>query len=657
MSSELLQSATLEVENIGGIDRTEVDVEPGITVLSGRNATNRTSLLQAFMAALGSERASLKADAEAGHAELELEGKTYIRHLERAGNEIRMDGEPYLEDAELADLFAFLLESNEARRTVTTQGDLRELVLRPVDTGAIEREIERLKSEKDEISSELDKLESLKRELPELEQERTQLEEKIAGKREELSSVQEAIEEIDHEATERSDAEDELDERLGELSNLRSSLEDVEFDIETERESLEALREDREELTDEKTELPASDPGAEDEIDEEIETLQSRAKSLDRAVRQLQDIVQFNEEMLEGTHPEVREALLQGDAGGAGDEVTDQLLESDDSVLCWTCGSEVDRTQIESTLEQMRSLHASKLNQQKDLEEQIRELRSRRRKLESTRERRRSIETRLDEISTEIVTREDRLESLQDRRDELEGEIDDVSSTVEELEAAVAEESDDDGPQMLELNKEANDLEFTLGRLERERESVSDDIDEIEASLAREETLEDRLESIRDELENQRTRIERIEREAVESFNEHMATVLEVLDYSNIERIWLERVERTVREGRRTVNRGEFDLHVIRSAADGRTYEDTIEHLSESEREVTGLIFALAGYLVHEVYEELPFVLLDSLESLDSDRIASLVEYFGEYCDYLVVALLPEDARALDDEHTFIESI
>jgi hypothetical protein len=43
-----------------------------------------------------------------------------------------------------------------------------------------------------------------------------------------------------------------------------------------------------------------------------------------------------------------------------------------------------------------------------------------------------------------------------------------------------------------------------------------------------------------------------------------------------------------------------FDLHVIRSTGEGTTYEDSISHLSESEREVTGLVFALAGYLVHD---------------------------------------------------------
>jgi hypothetical protein len=48
---------------------------------------------------------------------------------------------------------------------------------------------------------------------------------------------------------------------------------------------------------------------------------------------------------------------------------------------------------------------------------------------------------------------------------------------------------------------------------------------------------------------------------------------------------------------------------------------------------------------------------LDSLEALDSNRIAALVEYFGEYAEYLVVALLPEDAAALGDEYQRVTDI
>jgi hypothetical protein len=68
-------------------------------------------------------------------------------------------------------------------------------------------------------------------------------------------------------------------------------------------------------------------------------------------------------------------------------------------------------------------------------------------------------------------------------------------------------------------------------------------------------------------------------------------------------------------------------------------------------------VFALAGYLVHEVYDTVPVMLLDSLEAINADRIAALVEYVADHADYLVVALLPEDANALDQDYQRITEI
>jgi DNA repair exonuclease SbcCD ATPase subunit len=200
-------------------------------------------------------------------------------------------------------------------------------------------------------------------------------------------------------------------------------------------------------------------------------------------------------------------------------------------------------------------------------------------------------------------------------------------------------------------------MEFELGQLEDDLKSVTAEIEQIDTELKNRDDLQRRREEISDEIEELRTRIERTEREAVEQFNDHMETVLELLDYANLERIWLERKEQTVSKGRCTVEESTFDLHVMRSTADGTTYEDTVDHLSESEREVTGLVFALAGYLTHGVYETCPFLLLDSIEAIDSDRIAQLVEYVSEYAEYVVVALLPEDARALDHEYRRVTDI
>ena len=136
-----------------------------------------------------------------------------------------------------------------------------------------------------------------------------------------------------------------------------------------------------------------------------------------------------------------------------------------------------------------------------------------------------------------------------------------------------------------------------------------------------------------------------------------METVINVLEYENLARVWIERTETEVREGRRKVDKQMFELHIIRESDEKRVYEDDLSNLSESEREVTGLVFALAGYLVHDVQTEIPFMLLDSLEAIDSDRIAKLIDHFEAYPDYLIAALLEEDADATSDEYTLISDI
>lgn len=133
------------------------------------------SFLQAVMAGLRSDRASLKADADEGQVELELDGDSYTSTLTRTPNGVTATGKSYVDDAELADLFAFLLESNEARWVVERGDDLREFIMRPVDTDVINAEIQCLRNRKDELDAELDALEDERARLPELESEKRRL--------------------------------------------------------------------------------------------------------------------------------------------------------------------------------------------------------------------------------------------------------------------------------------------------------------------------------------------------------------------------------------------------------------------------------------------------------------------------------------------------
>ncbi|MFB6109700.1 MAG: archaea-specific SMC-related protein, partial [Halodesulfurarchaeum sp.] len=612
-------------------------LSPGVTVLEGENASNRTSFLRSIMAALGSDQPSLKADATTGHVELTLDGETYTRTLERTNTGVRTGGDPYLDDPTLADDFAFLLETNPARQAVTRQDDLRPVIMDPIDTAAIQAEITRKTTRRSQIDEQLAELDDLRDRRPELEEKRTQIETDIEEKREELSAVESEIAEAEVDVAETSERKAALESAFEEVQQLRTELDSVTDRLRSERENLADAREERASLEDEREGMPESLEERRREIESELSTLREEKSRLESEMSEIQNLVQFNE-----GHLEEDDTLLE--PREETEDVTDRLVDTD-AVTCWTCGSTVERAQIESTIDRLRELRSSKLEEVQALESDIESLQSELTELESRVERREEIEREQRSLAQEIEDREQSIAELETRRDELEAAIEDAEADIEAMEFAENHEA------LLDLHHRANRLELEIERLQEERADVEEELSSIADRLEHESELEAEREAIAEELSELRTRVDRIEREAVEEFNGRMEEILDVMDYANIARIWIERRDQD-RDGD-----PEFELHVIRNDATGTAYEDTIEHLSESEREVTGLVFALAGYLVHDVSETVPFMLVDSVEALDSDRIARLVSYFEDHAPYLVIALLPEDARALDESYRRITEI
>lgn len=636
--------AELDVQNIGGINETSVVFEPGVTILAGRNASNRTSLLQAMMAAVGSDNVSVKADAEEAYVEMILNGESYTRTLKRRDETVATSGDPYLEDSTAVDLFAFLLESNEARRAVVTNGDLREIIMRPIDTDEIQAEIDRLIEERQQVDNELEELDNLKDRLPSLEEKRTRLEGQIDEKKAKLEDVEAEIEAADANIEQSREEQKELEEKLEELREKRSDLEDVRYQLETEQDSIESLQAEKRKVEADHEELPETPAGDLEELESRIERLRSQKRELESEVNEIQSVIGFNQEQLEEGVKEFMEAVEDD-----SETVTDELL-PDETVTCWTCGSEVRADQIEVTIKNLRELSQEMVGEINDIEAGLKEAKKKRRELQTQQREQERLERRQRELDNELEQTEARIKTLSERREKLRDEIKTIEDEVEALENDAYEE-------ILDLHKEANQLEYDLGKLENDLERVEGNIATIEDRLNEESELEAQREEFNAEIEELRTKIGRIEQEAIKEFNEHMETILEVLEYNNLARIWLERTETEIREGRRKRTKSVFESHIVRQTESGATYEDRVENLSESEREVTGLVFALAGYLAHEVHEIVPFMLLDSLESIDSERIATLVEYLEEYSAYLVVALLPEDANALNEEYRRVEEI
>ncbi|MFB6201020.1 MAG: archaea-specific SMC-related protein [Halorhabdus sp.] len=637
MSQPRKSVARLAVRHIGGITATEIELRPGVTALVGQNATNRTSLLQSIIAVCGGSDVSIRGDAEAGHVELELDGDTYSRTLRRCSGTIAASGEALLADPRAAELFAFLLESNPVRRAVARGDPLRDLIMEPVDTEDIEQEIARLRAEKREIEDELESIADRRTRLPRLEERQEQLDDQIEARRQELAEKRDQLA-LSDEQLDQDPRNAELDEQLEQLSEKRTRLEEVRSDRDIEEATIEEIRNEIEELEAERDELPAAPEETITEIDRQIEFVREQKRDAEASMNDLQRIIQFNEEMIGGANIKLLEDRVADDESPS---VTDQLVE-DERVVCWTCGTEVEKQAIESTLDRLRRVRRDELEKAGSLDDRLDELEAKRDQLEQQRQRKAAIDRKLDSLRSELAESERRVERLDTRITELADDIAEIEADVERLQ-------DQAHSELLAVQEAVDELEFELERLREEREQVEAQRERIEERLTDQEELEAKRETLQEAITEQRTRIERIEEEAVEQFNAQMEDLLDLLGYDNIDRIWL--------ESREMDDERVFELHVVRTTEAGATYEDTVDHLSESEREVTSLVFALAGYLAHDVYEDFPFLLLDSLEAIDAQRLASLIEYVSDYAEYVVTALLPEDARALDDDFDRITDI
>lgn len=630
------ERARLRVENIGGIDNCEVEFSPGVTVLTGRNATNRSSLLKALTSALGGSAATLKSDADEGRVELQLGDTNYYRRFNRQDGTISVDGEPFTDNKEMVDLFAALLESNPARRAIERGDNLRDIIMRPVDTEAIEQQINELEQERTRLGNQIAETSEEIERLPVLEERRTALQSEVTELDTEIKELREAIESHELDPANADKARD----AVTELEEVRQELQRKREQAETQRDSLDALHEERDDLQSELTEIE-QESSTLSNIDDQLERLQNRERSLSDTISDLSAIVEFNQNVLSGDMGPVSPDEDQ--------DVTAKLDPASESVECWTCGRTVERGALEDKLDELRAVVSEKHEEHQEIKDKIEKLHQKQNEQAKHEQRRKTIQHSLEDIETEIDRQKAKLQSIEATIEELVAEQEDARERVEKTEELRNSE-------LLNTYERLSELEYERGQRETELRDVEDEISRLEDLKQEQSQLEAQQDEIREELKAQRTRITDLEKEAINAFNEHMEAVLELLEYENIERVWIQRKEgaefHSSHGGYRGGSVTKFEINVVRETDSGSVYEDSIENFSESERNVVGLVVALAGYLVHDVHQMVPVMLLDSLEAIDSERIASLIDYFSDYSPYLLVALLPEDAAALDTTYT-----
>ena len=570
----------IEIENVAGILDGSATIEPGLNAVRASNWQGKSSFVASIKTALGVST-PLTEGQDAGRVHLDARDRTIEVELVRENGSVRRRGRPYLEDEYdiiRTDLFACLDERNEIRRAVREGGDLKNVLMRPLDFQNIDEQIADLKREREQVESELAQANEAKKRLPSVQEKVTRLESEL----EDLREQHEALTEGDEtDAGSSPSAQNELAQAQSERDQAANQIERLERSIERTESRLGERR----------NELDEMESIEDEDVEAELAKARDQLQESKRDIEVLQSVYSANEMVLK----ENRLDLLT--------EVQREL--TGDTVECWTCGSDVSRSDIEDHLDQIGDKIANLRAKAESRRDAVEEL-------EARREDRNQAQRRKRDLESEIAELEEKLADYRQSLEDAERRFEDAEERVEELSDSVHETVD-----------EITDVESDIKYREAELKDAEDELDALETRASRVEQLEAERDELDAEIEELRNRKDTIKYETREAFDEAMQDLLSRFD--------------TGFETARLTS--EFELVVAR---EGR--EASLDALSEGELELLGFVTALAGYEAFDVADAVPILLVDGVGGLADDNLHTLVDYLRERSEYLVFTVYPEYA-------------
>lgn len=570
----------IDITRIGGILDGSATIEPGLNAVRASNWQGKSSFVKAIKTGLGVSK-PLTEGASDGHVRLSTPEKDVAVSLYRRDGRIEREGDPYFTDeydASRTELFACLDESNQIREAVRRGESLEDVLMRPLDFQNIDERIAKLKREREQVESELKNAKEAQKRLPQVQEKVNRLESELADLREsyeELSAEQEGddVESPQSVQQKLAQAQSDRDQAENQISRLEQSIERTESRLETKREELADI----------------DVPTDESEIESRLADARDRLQQIESDIEVVQSVHSANQMVLS----ENRVDLLT--------EVQREL--SGDTLVCWTCGSETRRDDVEEMNETLRekltSLRAEKENQR----DKVESLEAQREEIKQNRRRKRDLESEITRLEEKLADQREDLSEQKERRDEAAERVEELSTSVDET------------------VEEITDLESDIKYREAELKDAESELEELKQRADRVDQLQSERDDLRQEIEELRNRKDEIKFQAREAFDEALQDVLSRFD--------------TGFETARLT--GDFTLVVAR---DGR--EASLDALSEGELELLGFVTALAGYEAFDVADVTPIMLVDGVGSLADDNLHTLTEYLNEQAEYLVFTVYPE---------------
>ena len=580
----------LDVSNIAGIRTGEPTLKPGINAVQASNWQGKTSLVTALRTVLGAEvtSATLTDGAETGYVQLQTPEQAYERRLQRTGDRVTAEGEPYLTTAQqriAAELFAFLDEHNRIRTAVREGEDLTPQLIEPLEREDIDGQIQRLKSERETVDTELDHAQQAAEQLPAKTEKITELETKLA-------EIEAEMEDLEGDATE-SGEQAELREELTVARREREQVSQRVNRLERKIESLESQIETKESELEDMTVPDRSN------FSEKLEENRAALLEIDSEIETLESLYNATNAVLDGGHLD-----LVADV--------DRRIEGD-HLSCWVCGNETTREAIETRMEGLSDAISERREQRAELQSTVSDLETNQREIEQKRRQKHTLKNEINTLQT----------NLADSREEISAARSDLADHTERVETL---ESD-----VQETDDQRKSLEQELARTEAKLESQRSEQVDLESRAEQRDQLQARYESLSEEIEELRSRREQVIRTARTAFDNALEDVVEKFNPS---------FERARLKNHVDPDSGQTEQLELIIARDGR--EISVDALSEGEVELIGLIAALAGYEAFDVGQQVPCILLDDLGGLASEHIHTLVEYLKPRTEYIVTTAYPE---------------
>lgn len=599
----------LEVSNIGGIEKETFELSPGVTLLTGPNASNKTSLLNAFAFALGAKSAPLRSGSTEGWVELSNDDINIHRQLTHANGETKISGQSLLEttedsagDPKCLATFINLLEFNSFRTAIRRGDPIESLLMGPLDIEDLEEERAKLIKSKKNLDSKISDLDVSQTELERVQEKRESINAELDELHEELSNLR-----TRRDSTEEQDELSEYHQKQADLNAERTQLSS---DIQDITDSIDRLEQQRqaalEEVNEAQQEAESYDP---DKIRRNRRELRERLDTADERIETLQTAVTANREMLD----------LDIDWAGSHEHNI-----SADRIRCWACGSMADRNRFEATIEEILDSIADERGKRDKLKPQLNELDEDLKAYNNAQSRAADSKDRVRELKKRTEQRQNSLQTKRELLADVNEELADVQQQIDEMRKTNNGQGNKLDDKIEQTQKEVLSKQSELTRLDSVLSDIRADIEKRDELTQQREDLRERIQSVTNEIEQAEQRLR-------ESFNTTVADLIERLEFDSFERIWLD---------------GSFEIVVAREI-EGTIHRSPVAHLSEGEREMVGLVCGLAGYITYDLDDTIPVLLLDSLGAFDINRLEPLISYFSDRTEYLVVAVYPEIAEQI----------